>query len=97
MNLTRCRIQQIGTAHDMTDPLSCIVDDDRQLISVITVGALEYEIADILGQILADCALDRVLEHDFGRIHPYAPRPRRFSVSQSATTSARIYRSFDSL
>lgn len=76
VNLARRGIQQIGAAHNVRDALIRIVNDYRQLISKKTVGAFQYEIADILGEILSHGSLYRIFEYDFSRIDPNPPGAR---------------------
>ena len=61
-DLPRRRIEQIDTAHDRIDALRRVIDDDGQLVGVLTVGAQEDKVTDLTFEILAMFALNKVDE-----------------------------------
>ena len=56
MHLPRRVVGEILAANDIGDALCRVVDHDRELICREPVGALEYEVADLVGQVLHECA-----------------------------------------
>src|SRR3546814_7812027 len=58
------RVEQVGSAHDIGDALRGVVDHHRQLVRPAAVGAFEYEIAHLRGDVLRLGAEDRVYEFD---------------------------------
>src|SRR5690606_35774866 len=61
-DLSRRRQQQVRAAHDMRDALGGIIHDHGELVGEWPVGTADDEIADIAREILADMALQAILE-----------------------------------
>src|SRR6266567_2046282 len=72
-DLARCRGEQIGAAHDVSDVLCCVVDDDRKLIGEQAVGALDDEIADLSLEPLLVPSLETIAKPDRFVGHPQSP------------------------
>ena len=64
IDLARRRIEQVGAAHDVADPLLGIVHHHRQLVGEQAIGAAHDEIADLRCQGLADAPLQAIVESD---------------------------------
>jgi len=62
MDLARGRGEQVGAAHDVGDVLEGVVHDYCELVGEQAVGALHDEVADFAFQMLADVALQCVVE-----------------------------------
>src|SRR5690606_21719751 len=61
-DLSRRRQQEVRAAHDMRDALGGIIHDHGELVGEWPVGTADDEIADIAREILADMALQAILE-----------------------------------
>lgn len=55
-------VEQVGAAHDVGDALMDVVDDGGELIGPKTVCALEHEVADLMLDILRECAAETIRE-----------------------------------
>ena len=63
--LARRRVQQIGTANDLIDPLRCIIHHHRELVGVQAVGAARagqfINLVPVSGVLFGRLLLDEVL------------------------------------
>jgi len=57
--------EQIGAADHLVDPEVGIVDDDGELVGVDTISASEDKIANTVGEVLLDRAVDTVVHRDW--------------------------------
>ena len=48
-DLSRRRVEQVGAAHDLADPLVCVIDDDGELVCRHPVRAAHDEVVDGAG------------------------------------------------
>ena len=71
------RRQQVGATDDVGDALVAVVDDYRELVSPVAVGATDHEIADFTRQLLSLSALDPIDERDGNVVDAKSPRAAR--------------------
>ena len=69
-DLPGCVVEQIGAAHNMRDSLGGIIDDDGKYIGNNLIASFENDVADRGGHLLAEHALDAILECDVARFYP---------------------------
>ncbi len=85
-DLARSAAEEVGTAHDVRDALSRIVDDDRQLICEQAVAAADDEVTRIAGKIRCLQSLQLVVECDRAGRDPEADRERPVRRPHSVAT-----------
>ena len=85
-DLPRRRIEQIDAAHDGIDALCRIIDDDGQLVRVLTIGTQEDKVADLALKILAMLALNTIEKDELAIRHAQAPRAGRTAFRQTRPT-----------
>ncbi len=89
-DLARRRVEQICAANDGSDPLGGVVDDNRQLVSKLSVGTQENEIANGVLQILPHTPLHPITKQDLLIRHAHSPGARSASLSDPWTTGSRV-------
>ncbi len=89
-DLARCRIDQVGTTHDIGNTRLGIVGDDRQLVGEQPVSPAQHAIPYRAFEILFDPPLNAVVTADHGVRYPQAPGAGFSSGRQAATTGAGI-------
>jgi len=89
-DLPRRRIEQIDAAHHRVDSLRGVVNDDCQLVRVLTVGAQQYEVADGAVEILLHTALNAVAKSDRRVGHAQPPGARRTAAAQAVAAGSRV-------
>src|SRR5262249_22177268 len=89
INLARRRVEQVGAAHDIGDPLRGVVHHYGELVRVEAVGAPEDEVAHVALQALRLRALRPVGEADFS-LGFYPDGARGLSRRQAAAARAAV-------
>lgn len=84
-NLTRRTGQQVGAAHDFSDALTLVIDDDSEVIGKWAVPPLNDKVTRFRSAILPDHALENVCEFDSRLARRNAePKRVRSAAGQSA-------------
>ena len=82
----RAAFEAIDAAHDGIDALCRIIDDDGQLVRVLTIGTQEDKVADLALKILAMLALNTIEKDELAIRHAQAPRAGRTAFRQTRPT-----------
>jgi hypothetical protein len=85
-DLPRRGVEQVGAAHDLGDALQRIVDDHRQLVGPVAVGARKHEVADFLAQVLR--CVPRMRSREFDRASGDAQSPCRVAAMPARDAGA---------
>src|SRR5438093_8702017 len=91
-DLPRRRRQKVAAPDDLRRALFGVVDDNRQLIGIGSVGALDDEVACLTRHVLLDASMDEVIEADHLIGRTKANGARRFAARQSVAARSGINR-----